>query len=47
MVNSGVPINQIADILGHASINTTAIYTKVDVDHLTSVALPFWGGVER
>ena len=44
MVNVGVPIGEIADLLGHASIDTTAIYTKVDVNHLTSVALPsIWG----
>jgi site-specific recombinase XerD len=43
MVNAGVPIKQIADLLGHRSINTTAIYTKVDLTHLTAVALPFPG----
>ncbi len=41
MVNVGVPIKEIADVLGHASINTTAIYTKVDTTHLAAVALPF------
>jgi site-specific recombinase XerD len=40
MVNAGVPIKSIADVLGHASIDTTAIYTKVDIAHLASVALP-------
>ena len=44
MVNVGVPIREIADILGHASINTTAIYTKVDSTNLTAVAMPFVGG---
>lgn len=44
MVNTGVPIKNIADILGHASIDTTAIYTKVDMAHLAAVALPFPGG---
>jgi integrase len=38
------PIKQIADMLGHTSINTSAIYTKVDTSHLASVALPFPGG---
>ncbi len=47
MVNVGVPIGEIADLLGHASIETTAIYTKVDITHLASVALPFLeGGAE-
>jgi len=41
MVNVGVPIKEIADVLGHVSINTTAIYTKVDTTHLAAVALPF------
>ncbi len=43
MVNTGVPIKQIADVLGHRSINTTAIYTKVDMVSLGAVALPFPG----
>jgi site-specific recombinase XerD len=45
LVNSQVPIKEVADILGHASIDTTAIYTKVDKTNLASVALPFPGGV--
>lgn len=44
MINNGVSISNIADLLGHASIDTTAIYTKVDVNRLSSVALPFWEG---
>lgn len=44
MVNAGVPIKSVADVLGHASIDTTAIYTKVDVTRLATVALPFPGG---
>jgi len=44
MVNEGVEAKQIADILGHVSIDSTAIYTKVDTRHLSAVALPFPGG---
>ena len=44
MVNQAVPIKQIADLLGHISIDTTAIYAKVDTTHLAAVALPFLGG---
>ena len=44
MVNQAVPVKQIADMLGHASIDTTAISTKVDTTHLAAVALPFPGG---
>lgn len=41
LVNEGVPIKTIADVLGHKSIDTTAIYTKVDVKRLALAALPF------
>ncbi len=44
MVNVGVPIKHIADILGHRSIDTTAIYTKVDRTSLAVVSLPFSAG---
>jgi len=44
LVNEGVPVKQIADLLGHASINTTAIYAKVNTMTLSAVALPFPGG---
>lgn len=43
MVNQGVAIKKVADVLGHASIDTTAIYTKVDTKSLAGVALPFPG----
>ena len=46
LVNEGVPIKSVADVLGHASIDTTAIYTKVDITTLAAVALPFSGGVQ-
>ena len=38
------PINEIADLLGHRSINTTALYVKVATSQLADVALPFPGG---
>ena len=37
----GVPLKEVADLLGHRSLDTTAIYTKVDVASLTAVALPW------
>lgn len=43
LVNHGTPIKEIADMLGHVSIDTTALYTKVDVTHLADVALPVPG----
>jgi len=41
LVNQGTPIKEVADLLGHMDINTTAIYTKVDTTHLRAAALPF------
>ena len=38
LMEQDVPIKTIADLLGHKSIQTTAIYTKVDLTHLRSVA---------
>jgi integrase/recombinase XerD len=43
MVNRNVPIKHIADMLGHASIDTTAIYTKVNQTQLWAVARAFPG----
>jgi len=43
LVNSEVPIKDIADILGHDSVQTTMIYTKVDTRRLKNVAMPFPG----
>ncbi len=44
LVGQRRPINEIADLLGHRSINTTAVYIKVAVSQLADVALPFPGG---
>ncbi len=38
-------INEVADLLGQRSIDTTAIYVKVALPQLADVALPFPGGV--
>ncbi|WP_234881937.1 tyrosine-type recombinase/integrase [Agrobacterium larrymoorei] len=34
-------INEVADLLGHRSINTSAVYVKVAASQLAEVALPF------
>jgi integrase/recombinase XerD len=44
LVEQRRPINEIADLLGHRSINTTALYVKVAASQLAEVALPFPGG---
>lgn len=41
MVRGGASFKQIADVLGHASIETTAIYAKLDLAMLARVALPW------
>ncbi len=43
LINAGTPMNQIADVLRHRSIVTSAIYTRVDATRLLAVALP-WPG---
>src|SRR5208282_2518311 len=45
LVGQRRPVNEIADLLGHRSIDTTAIYVKLDLPQLADVALPFPGGV--
>lgn len=41
MVQQGIPIKTVADVLRHRSIDTTMIYAKVDLPQLSSVALPW------
>jgi len=41
MVQQGRPIKEVADLLGHRSIDTTAVYIKVALPQLDGVALPF------
>jgi len=43
MVQGGASLKEVADVLGHRSIDTTLIYTKVDLPQLSRVALP-WPG---
>jgi len=45
LVNAGVPIKEIADVLRHRSLNTTMTYAKVNVAHLATVAMPWPGRV--
>jgi integrase/recombinase XerD len=43
---AGADLKRVADILGHRSIDTTVIYTKVDLVRLVEVALPWPGSKE-
>jgi len=41
LLRAGANLKEIADILGHRSIDTTAIYAKVDLARLSTVGLPW------
>lgn len=41
MLAAGATLKQIADFLGHTSIDTTTLYAKVDLTTLSRVALPW------
>jgi integrase/recombinase XerD len=41
MVRRGVSLKEIADLLGHRSLDTTTIYAKLDLTSLFEVALPW------
>jgi integrase/recombinase XerD len=43
LLRTGAPMKDIADLLRHRSLNTSAIYAKVDLNRLAAVALP-WPG---
>jgi site-specific recombinase XerD len=43
LLRAGTPLKEIADVLRHRSLDTSAIYTKIDTARLTAVALP-WPG---
>lgn len=44
MVQNGVSFKEIADVLGHACLDTTFIYAKVDLPTLARAAMPWPGG---
>ena len=44
MLHGGATLKEIADILRHRSLDTTAIYAKVDVPRLAAIAQPWPGG---
>lgn len=43
MVNRGVTFKDVADVLGHRSLETTGIYAKLDLNSLLDVAMPWTG----
>jgi site-specific recombinase XerD len=45
MLQGGATLKEIADVLRHRSLDTTAIYAKVDLTRLSAIAQPWPGGV--
>jgi site-specific recombinase XerD len=43
MLRGGASLGEIGEVLGHRNVQTTAIYAKVDLDALRTLALP-WPG---
>jgi site-specific recombinase XerD len=41
LLQQGASLKEIADLLGHLSIDTSAIYAKVNLPALAKVALPW------
>ena len=44
MLRHGASLGEIGDVLGHRHPQTTTIYTKVDIEALRRLALPWPGG---
>jgi site-specific recombinase XerD len=44
MLRKGASLDEIGEVLRHRSSDTTAIYAKVDLDMLRTLALPWPGG---
>ncbi len=47
MVRAHVPLVEIAQVLRHKSLQSTAIYTRVDLDALRELAAPWPGGASQ
>jgi len=45
MLKNGATLKQISDVLRHRCIDTTMIYTKVNIPQLAKVALPCPGRI--
>lgn len=46
MVAAGVPLTAVGQVLRHRSLQTTAIYARVDIEQLRRLAMP-WPGSDR
>jgi len=41
LIASGASIKEVADVLGHALLDSTVLYAKVDLSRLRDFALPW------
>ncbi len=47
MIQNGASLKEIADVLRHRNLDTTKIYTKINLPLLREVAMEWpWGGVQ-
>jgi len=46
MIRCGATFPQVADVLGHLDLESTALYAKLDLTTLSAVALPWPGGAQ-
>jgi site-specific recombinase XerD len=46
MLRQGASLSEIGELLRHRSLQTTAIYAKVDLVSLATLALPWPGGAQ-
>lgn len=46
MINRGARFKEVADVLGHQSLQTTGIYAKLDLPALAEIALPWIGAAQ-
>lgn len=46
LLRNGASLDEIGDVLGHRGPNTTALYAKVDLAALSTITLPWPGGVQ-
>jgi integrase/recombinase XerD len=47
LVQRGISLKAVADLLGHSNLNTTQIYAKVDLPLLKQMAMPWPKEVQR
>jgi hypothetical protein len=47
MVSAGVPLLQVAQVLRHHSLQTTAGYARIDLQRSRRLAAPWPGSAER